>query len=51
MMNVWVEIKKDVLILHLFGRHIALGGGFRDNYGDWHDDVGEPIYCKCGVEV
>lgn len=51
-MRFWIGIRNGVLIFHLFGRHLAFGGGFRDNYGDWHGDSGlEPVYCKCGVEV
>ena len=50
-MMVWIGIRKGVLVFHLFNRHLTFFGGFRDNYGDWHDDVGEPVFCKCGTEI
>ena len=53
-MRFWIGIRKGVLIIHFIKWHLSFFGGFRDNYGIWYDDVdniGEPVYCKCGVEV
>ena len=43
--------EKEVVVLHLFNRHMALDGGFRDNGDLRHDEIKGPVFCKRGKEV